>query len=126
VEEFLHGPNQTITLTGYAGVFDARKQAQALLSPAARQAYLGTYGHQLCDSKFLTPTSSNSDTYSFTVVAAGTGKSARLVLSKTREWFDCQVRAQAAYGQELKEVCALQQCVPTRGLAPAHEVIVID
>lgn len=122
VEDFLRGPLATLTLSGFKNIKEARKTAEALLPPPPKPAYsYGLYGNSNRPT-FSTPTSNTSETYSFTVVAAGAGQGAHVVLSKTRDWYNSQVRVKEAYAQELKAVRKLQQ----RSSAPVHDVIVID
>lgn len=71
----------------------------------------------------LATVSCSSSTYSFTVKAEGIGKAARLIINKTRGWWDSQLKVKETYRQELQAVKPLQRQLsrPT-----AAEVIVID
>lgn len=122
VEDFLRGPQATHTLSGFKSIKEARRAAEAVLPPPARPAYgYGPYGHSHSFNNFIAPTSNSSDTFSFTVVAAGTGQKAHVVISKTRDWHNAQERVREGYAQELKAVRALQR----RQTTPL-DVIVID
>jgi len=88
VEAFLHGPQQSFILTGFSGIAQARGAGTILLG---RNAYFGSG-------------SISTKTYSFTAKPDGTGRNARLVIQKTRDWYQQQVKVKEGYKQELLEV----------------------
>lgn len=98
VEAFLHGTSQTLALSGFSGIKQARETAGAL-----------TRGCRNSSSTVHSPTTCLTATYSFTVSATGSGNGAQVQLCKTRDWYDSMVHKKQVFGQELQATKELQR-----------------
>ena len=97
----MRGPNQTCNLGGFSGIAQARSAAQTILGHS-RYGYGGAYSTG-------STSSSNITTYSVCASAVGTGKNARVTISKTKDWYQRHVQSKEVYKRELQAVKALRQ-----------------
>jgi hypothetical protein len=104
VESFLHGPSETFNLSGCSGIAQARRAASDVQAKRV-------YGYSASNSKPIT--------YSITATAQGTGRNACVVIRKTKEYYELQVKARQLLGQELVAVRRLVRAVPGAAAAPA-------
>lgn len=114
MEAFLRSANPTHIVRGFGGIAAARKAATCI--QGGRRSYYGSYG---------AGSGSDGSTYSLTTNATGTGKNAHVVVTKTQDWYQRQVKAKQALAQELRAVRTLRRgsVAPKLASPPAVEVI---
>lgn len=94
------------TLTGFSGIAEARRAATDI---EGRSFTYFTVDSGACGARYETDHTGDPSTYSLTAEATGTGRYARVIVTKTPEWFQRNVQGKEVYKQELQAVRALQR-----------------
>lgn len=107
VEAFLRRPQQVFTLTGFSGIAQARSAAADIKGRSF--TFFTLSAGSSYEAGYKTDHTGDPSTYSLTAEAKGTGKNARVIVTKTQEWFRRSVQGKEVYKQELQAVRALKR-----------------